>query len=100
MSGNLRDSSAALGERLAAILIPELYASDPERTLRRLRAEAGPETETLARVCGQIAGFSTNEHTRVMCSAIIAKVPGAAEWAEQAHNVRAQVTKAGDLSGE
>lgn len=93
MSGDLRDSSAALSERLAAILIPELYASDPEPTLRKLRAAAGPQTETLARVCGQIAGFATNRHTSVMCSAIIAEIQGAEVWAEQSRRLRERASE-------
>lgn len=88
MDRDSADGSAALSERLAAILIPELFASDPEPTLRKLRATAGPQTDVLARVCGQIAGFSANQHTRVMCSAIVENIPGAAEWAEQARRLR------------
>lgn len=94
MCRDTTDGSAALSERLAAILIPELFTSDPEPTLRRLRVTAGPQTETLARVCGQIAGFSTNEHTSVMCSAIVTNIPGAAEWAEQARRVRESASEA------
>lgn len=94
MSGNLRDSLESLGERLAAILIPELYTSDPEPTLRKLRAEAGPQTENLARVCGQIAGFSANRHTTVMCSAIIAEIKGADVWAEQSRRLRERISEA------
>ncbi len=94
MSGDLRDSPAALSQRLAAILIPELYASDPVPILRKLRAAAGSQTETLARVCGQIAGFSANQHTRVMCSAIITEIQGADTWVEQSRRLRERTSEA------
>ena len=76
--------------QLAAILIPHLHSDQPEPVIRALRDTAGDDTETLARVCGQMVGYAAGQQAGVMRAAVLQEIYGAAQWAEFAHRVLAE----------
>ncbi|MBD8219385.1 hypothetical protein IFU40_12155 [Microbacterium sp. CFBP 13617] len=86
-------SSTPLERQLVEMITRNLLTREPRSVIDELRAAAGDDVETLAKVCGEVAGFCRDERTSTMCDALTTEIQGAAVWAEKGRQRRARATK-------
>lgn len=79
-----------LGIALGAICGRNRYTSDPAPVIAELLARAGVRTDILAMEAGKWAGYYDDGETAVLVNAILAEVPGAAQWAQAGRTQRAR----------
>ena len=70
-----------LGIRLSTICSRNRYETDTASVIAELLEVAGDRGDVLAMEAGKWAGYYDDEHTSALVAAIIAEIPGAAEWA-------------------
>lgn len=78
-----------LGIRLSTICSRHRYETDTAPVIAELLEVAGDRGDVLAYDVGRWAGYYDEEHTAALVAAIIAEIPGAAEWAEVGRQRRA-----------
>lgn len=70
-----------LGIRLSTICSRNRYEIDTAPVIAELLEAAGDRGDVLAMEAGKWAGYYDDEHTAALVAAIVAEIPGAAEWA-------------------
>lgn len=98
-----RTAQRATEDALVSIIARNIFGQDAAPVLRELRAAAGSDVATLARVCGEVGGFFLSKKTSVLCHALMTDIDGAAEHAERGQlrrerSLRAEPAEPGNLS--
>lgn len=70
----------ALGIHLSAICSRHRYTTDPQPVIDELLATAGDRADILATETGSWAGYYDSPDTHTLAAALIAHLPGAADW--------------------
>lgn len=69
-----------LGIHLSAICSRHRYDRDTAPVIAQLLEMAGERADVLAMEAGRWAGYYGDEHTAALVAAIVAEIPGAADW--------------------
>jgi len=80
MSRHHLHPDVALGIRLSAICSRHRYTTDPQPVIDELLATAGDRADILAAETGSWAGYYDGPDTHTLAAALIAHIPGAADW--------------------
>lgn len=81
-----------LGIRLSTICSRNQYETDTAPVISQLLEAAGDRVDVLAMEAGKWAGYYDTDHTAALVAAIIADIPGAAEWVDAGRQRRAAPT--------
>lgn len=69
-----------LGIHLSAVCSRHRYDRDTAPVIAELLETAGDRADILAMETGRWAGYYDDEHSAALVAAIVAEIPGAAEW--------------------